>query len=144
MTANSAQDRRRHERYPIYCPLEYKAEDDQPKEPAITLNISENGALVSARRNLPINSNVILKFLLKDEMFFIIGKIRHIRQNDKKEIYEAGIEFWDKPRTFTKKFYDELQGIMEYQKRQKQELGNDISLAEASLDWYKDSANWPQ
>ena len=79
MSDNFTQEKRRHERYSIYCPLEYKAEDTQPKEPSITLNISEGGALISTKRNLPVSSNVILKFRLKDEMFFIVGKVKHIQ-----------------------------------------------------------------
>ena len=144
MIENVEQEKRRHERYPIYCPLEYKAEDVQPKEPSITLNISESGALISAKRELAVSSNVILKFKLRDEMFFIIGKVRHVRQYDGGNSYDIGVEFWDRPKTFTKKFYEELEGIRDYQRRYKEEQGDDISLAEASLNWYKDFPELPQ
>ena len=137
MSEKTTQEKRRHERYPIYCPLEYKAEDAQPKEPSITLNISEGGALISAKRDLAVSSNIILKFKLKDEMFFIIGKVKHVRPDDSNGSYDIGIEFWDRPKTFTKKFYEELEGIRDYQKKYKEEQGDDISLAEASLNWYK-------
>ena len=79
MSESIEQEKRRYERYPIYCPLEYKSEDIQPKEPSTTLNISEGGALISARRDLPVSSNIILKFKLRDDMFFIIGRVKHIR-----------------------------------------------------------------
>ena len=137
MSENIAQEKRRYERYPIYCPLEYKAEDPQPKEPSITLNISEGGALISVKRDLAVSSNVILKFRLRDEMFFIIGKVKHIQPDENEGAYGIGIEFWDKPKTFTKKFHEELDGIRNYQKRYKEEQGDDLSLAEASLNWYK-------
>ena len=139
MTENPAQERRRYERYPIYCPLEYKAEDERPKESSITLNISEGGALISARRELTVVSNVILKVKLRDELFFIIGKVKHVRRDETNDAYEIGIEFWDRPKTFSKKFYEELDGIKDYQKRYREEQAGEISLAEASLNWYKNA-----
>lgn len=140
MPDNSAQERRRYERFPIYCPLEYKAEDAQPKESSITLNVSEGGALIAAKRDLPVDSNLILKFKLSDELFFIIGKVRHVRPVDSDDTYEVGVEFWDKPKAFVNKFMEELSGIMGYQQKYKQEQGDDITLAEASIDWYKNAA----
>jgi len=140
MTENPPQERRRHERHPICCPLEYKAEDAQPKEAAVTLNISDGGALISARRFLGLSSNVILKLKLKDETFFIIGKIRHVRPGETDQSYEIGVEFWDKPRVFAKKLHEELEGIKDYRKRYVAEHGGGPSLAEASLNWYKDAS----
>lgn len=137
MSVNPEQEKRRYERYPIYCPLEYKAEDAQPKESSITLNISEGGALISARRDLSVSSNVILKLRLRDEMFFIIGKVKHVRPDENNNVYEVGVEFWDRPKTFAAKFYEELDGIRDYQKRYQDEEGGEISLPEASLNWYK-------
>lgn len=140
MTESTSQERRRFERYPIYCPLEYKAEDEQPKESSVTLNFSEGGALISTRRNLSPSSNIILKIKLRDELFFIIGKVKHVQPGENGDTYEIGVEFWDKPQTFAKKFHEELGGIMDYQKRCRDEQGDDMSLAEASLNWYKDTA----
>ena len=141
MSEKVVQEKRRYERYPIYCPLEYKAEDAKPKESSLTLNISEGGALISAKRDLPVASNVILKFKLRDEMFFIIGKVKHIRPDESNSAYDIGVEFLDRPKTFTKKFYEELDGIRDYQKRYKEEQGGELSLAEASLNWYKNSSD---
>jgi hypothetical protein len=140
MIENVEQEKRRYARYPIYCPLEYKSEDIQPKEPSTTLNISEGGALISARRDLAVHSNVILKFKLRDEMFFIIGRVKHVRPDESNSAYEIGVEFWDRPKTFINKFYEELDGIKDYQKRYKEDQGDNISLAEASLNWYKSSS----
>ena len=140
MTDTTIQEKRRFERYPIYCPLEYKAEDELPKEPSITLNLSEGGALISARRDLAVSSNVILKFKMKDELFFIIGKVKHVKPCEDGNTYEIGVEFWDRPKAFSQKFYEELDGIKGYQKRYREDQGSDISLAEASLNWYKETA----
>ena len=93
--------------------------------------------MISARRALAVSSNVILKFKLGDEMFFIIGKVKHVQPDESSGSYDIGIEFWDRPKTFTKKFYEELDGIRDYQKRYKEEQGGEISLPEASLNWYK-------
>ncbi len=139
MPVNTPRNKRRYERYPIYCPLEYKAEDEHPKEPSITLNISEGGALITTGRELPVPSNLIIKLKLKDETFFIISKVKHVRQAQDDGAYEAGVEFWDKPRSFGEKFCDELEAITSYQERYKEAQGSDISLAEASLNWYKNA-----
>jgi c-di-GMP-binding flagellar brake protein YcgR len=137
MTETATQERRRYKRYPIYCPLEYKAEDEQPKGSSVTLNFSEGGALISVRRDLAVSSNIILKGKLSGELFFIIGKIKHISQGEESDGCEAGVEFWDKPPAFAKRFYEELECIKDYQRRCKEAQGSEISLAEASLNWYK-------
>ncbi|MDD5428148.1 MAG: PilZ domain-containing protein [Candidatus Omnitrophica bacterium] len=139
MRDDPVQERRCHERFPVYCPLEYKGEDFLPKEPSVTLNVSEGGALISAKRELPVDSNIILKFKFQDELFFIIGKVKHIRAADGEESYEVGIQFWDKPKAFTRKFIEELEGIKEYRRRCSVARGFEVSLAEASMEWYKDN-----
>ena len=141
MAENPAQERRRYERYPVCCPLEYKAEDERPKELSTTINVSEGGALISAMRDLAISSNVILKLKMRGELFFIISQVKHIRKDEDIDAYEIGVEFWDKPRTFAKKFYEELEGIKDYQKRYKEEQASEISLAEASISWYKNTSD---
>ena len=141
MIENSGPERRRYERYPIYCPLEYKSEDEQPKESSITLNVSEGGALLSTRRELPLSTNIIMKFKMRDELFFLIGKVKHSRQDQTSDAYEVGVEFWDKPKTFAKKFYEELAEIMNFRRKCADEQGSEISLAEASLNWYKNSSD---
>lgn len=136
MTETTAQDKRRYKRYPIYCPVEYKAEDDQPKEASLTLNISEGGALMSTNRDLEIGSNVIVKIKLHDETFFIIGRVKHIKRAQGDSAHEVGVEFWDKPNAFTKRFYEELEEIIDYQKRQAEEQEREVSLPEASMSWF--------
>jgi Tfp pilus assembly protein PilZ len=139
MNDDPAQERRCHERFPVYCPLEYKGEDFLPKEPSVTLNVSEGGALISAKRKLPIASNIILKFKLQEELFFIIGKVKHIRSAVSDGAYEIGVQFWDKPKAFARKFLEELEGIKEYRRRCSEARGCEVSLAEASMDWYRDN-----
>ncbi len=81
-----------------------------------------------------------MKLSLKGGLFFIIGKVKHVCRDALNDVYEIGLEFWDKPKTFAKKFYEELEGIMDYRRRYKEEGGGEISLAEASLNWYKDTS----
>jgi hypothetical protein len=133
-------NRRRCERFPLYCPVEFKTKDASPKEASVTLNISENGALILARRAMALYSNIILKFNMGGELLFLIGEVRHTCLGRDGGAYEIGVEFWDKPRAFKDKFNAELTGIMDYQKRYKEEQGGEISLAEASLNWYKETA----
>lgn len=136
MTESTLQDKRRHKRYDICCPLEYKAEDSQPKEAAITSNISEGGALISSNRSLGIGSNVIIKVKFRDETFFIIGRVRHVMADEENDLYEVGVEFWDRPRAFSKRFCEELEGIISHQAVQSREQRREVSLAEASMSWF--------
>jgi len=40
------------------------------------------------------------------------------------------------------RFYEELEGIMFFQKRYSEELGKEVSLTEASMKWYRSSPIW--
>lgn len=144
MNNTFVEEKRRYERYPIYCPLEYKDENVQPKESSVTLNISEGGALISARRKLEVSSNIIMKFRLKNDLLFLIGKIKHVRQDVVGDSYEIGVEFRSKPRTFVRRLYEELDEIRALQKRQSEQRGAEISLAEASIEKYQDVEIWPR
>ncbi len=131
-------ERRRYERFSVYCPLEYKTEDNRPKESSVTLNVSEGGALISSKSEFEPDSNIIIKFRMKDELFFLIGTVKHVRKSVGDGNFEIGVEFWNKPPSFSEKFNEEMAGIIEYQRRCGEEQGQEISLAEASIGWYKD------
>lgn len=135
-------ERRRFKRYSIYTPLQYKAEDGPPKEPSITLNISEGGALISVNRKLDESADLIIRMFLKNEEFFIRSRVVHAQRFSDKDPYSVGVEFLDRTDCFAMKFYEELETIMFYQRCYSEEAARPITLAEASMKWYRNSPAW--
>jgi len=129
-------ERRKYPRYPIYCPIEYRPEGSAPPGTCITLNLCEGGALISTRKQLPAGATLIIKISLRGEIFFVRAKVVHVEYEEKGGIYTIGVEFQQNPFSFVRRFYDELEAIMLYQRQYAKETGRPISLAEASINWY--------
>lgn len=136
------EERRRYQRYPVYCPLQYKCADDTPRDSSITINVSEGGALLSTRRFLEVGRQIIVKVYLKNKDFFVRSRVVHVQKALTEGLYNIGIEFIDKSVDFMLKFYEELEVIMMYQRKYAEEMGTEISLADASIRWYKDTPGW--
>ena len=129
-------ERRRHKRYPIYCPIEYKSQDDNPIDSSVTLNISEGGALISTKRILKPNTDIIVKMVLSNTVFFVRARVVHAEDEELRRIYNIGVEFKDNSLTFLRRYYEEIEAIMCYQRECALRTGNDIALPEASMKWY--------
>ena len=129
-------ERRKYPRYPVYCPVEYRCENDAPADTSITLNLCEGGALISTTKQIDKGAKLIIKISLKGEIFFIRGRVVHVEYEDCNKIYNIGVEFTENPLRFVRKLYDEIEAIMLYQRQYAKETGRPISLAEASLNWY--------
>ena len=135
-------ERRRFKRYPLYCPIQYKEEGIRPRDLSITLNISEGGALISLNRKLDASSGLIVRMFLRSREFFIRSRVVHIERSSPEDPYSIGIEFLERTASFAMKFYEELETILFYQSRYGEEMGKAISLAEASMKWYRNSPAW--
>jgi len=135
-------ERRRFKRYSVYCPIQYKSQDSLPKERSISLNVSEGGALISVDRKLGVSSDLIVRMLLRSEEFFIRSRVVHIERSSPEDPYSIGIEFLERTTGFAMKFYEELETVMFYQRCYSEEMGKTISLAEASMKWYRNSPAW--
>ncbi|MFH0763523.1 MAG: PilZ domain-containing protein [Candidatus Omnitrophota bacterium] len=135
-------ERRRFRRYSVYCPIQYKEEGILTREPSITLNISEGGALISVNRKLDGAAGLIVRMFLRNEEFFIRSRAVHTQRFSDKDPYNVGIEFMERTTNFAMKFYEELETILFYQRRYGEEMGRPISLAEASMKWYRNSPAW--
>lgn len=135
-------ERRKFKRFPIYCPLVYKAEGNLPRERSISINMSEGGAMMSSNRCLALGANLIVRLLLAKREFFLRSRIVHIQQQSTSDPYYMGIEFLDKRADFILKFYEEIEGIMHYRKLLSEENGREATLAEASMKWYRNSPAW--
>jgi c-di-GMP-binding flagellar brake protein YcgR len=134
------EERRRYRRYPLYCPIEYRCEDDSPIEASITLNMSEGGALISTEEPLTADTRMILKVCFKGEVFFIRARVVHVQNEKGGKAFSVGVEFLQNPFDFTRKFYEELEAIMLYQRQYSYEAGRFVTLSEASMKWYSSDA----
>lgn len=133
-------ERRRFTRYPVYCPVEYKCDNSEPRKSAVTVNFSEGGAFVSVDSPPEAGSEIIIRIKLRGEEMFIRAKVIHVQSRNSKGM---GLEFTDPPSQFIRKFYDELETIMLYQRQYSLEAGRPISLAEASMKWYEEGPALP-
>ena len=129
-------ERRRFRRYPIYCPIEYKCENEEPRGASITLNLSEGGALITTKHEISPDTGIIIKMVLRGEIFFVRAKVVHVQYTRDEGLYNVGVEFRQNTFNFTRKFYEEMEAIMLYQRQCSRETGRPISIAEASMKWY--------
>lgn len=129
-------DRRKFTRYPVYCPIEYRCEDGSPIDPSVTLNLSEGGALITSNRFLPLSTKLIIKMSFKGQPFFVRAKVVHVRSEKGSDTYSVGVEFLQNPFNFVRKFYEQIETIMLFQREYSAEAGRPVTLAEASMKWY--------
>lgn len=132
------EDRRRYNRYPIYCPIQFKCQDNKPREASVTINLSEGGALISTPTSIQAPETMIIKITMNNEEFFIRSRVVHVQYGKDTGLYNIGIEFIDTPVEFRERFYEELEAIMLYQRQFLDRTGKEISLAEASVRWYRE------
>jgi len=136
------QERRRFKRYAVCLPIQYQREYGLSRDRSITINVSEGGMLISARRLIDIAASILLKFLLRHEDFFLRGRVVHVQRTDDFNPYSVGVEFLARPQSFIRRLYEELEILMLYQRQCNEELGAEISLTEASVRWYRTSREW--
>lgn len=135
-------ERRRFKRYAIYHPLEFKMDNDEPRIGSITLNLSEAGALISAKSEICPQERVIIRIDLARHEFFLRSRVIHVQNEMDEELHNFGIELLDTNPYFAQCFYREIESLMLYQRLYAEEAGKEVSLAEASLKWYRTPYPW--
>ncbi|MFA6142814.1 MAG: PilZ domain-containing protein [Candidatus Omnitrophota bacterium] len=135
-------ERRRFKRYPVYCPMQYKREGAMPSDSSMSVNMCEGGALLTMPRAVETGENLIVRLFMKGKEFFVRSKVVHVQRLQERDPYSVGVEFMEKAPEFLMRFYEELEGIMFFQKRYSEELGKEVSLTEASMKWYRSSPIW--
>lgn len=131
-------ERRKYKRYPVYCPIEYRREDDNPIDSCVTLNLSEGGALISTKKLVPQEEKIIIKIQLKRETFFVRARVVHVEPEEGTGVYNMGVEFMQNSFNFIRRYYEEIETIMLYQREYARQTGQQISLPEASMKWYNE------
>ena len=129
-------ERRKYRRYPVYCPIEYRRADDNSIDSSITLNLSEAGALISTRKHITPDTRLVIRIILKGDVFFVRARVVHIEPELDKNVYDVGLEFMQNSFSFIRRFYEELESIMLYQRECSQRSGRQVTLPEASMQWY--------
>lgn len=129
-------ERRRFRRYSVHCPIEYKCENDNPIDSSITINVSEGGALLCAKKPIPQESKIIIKMHLKGEVFFIRARVVYVDSVPEQGLYKIGVQFMQNSFSFIRRLYEEIEAIMLYQREYSKETGEQISLVDASKKWY--------
>lgn len=135
-TAMSTIERRKFRRYSVYCPIEYKCEDDNPIDSSITINVSEGGALICTKKPLSQATKLIIKMNLKGEVFFIRARVVYVDSVPEQGTYKVGVQFMENSFSFIRRLYEEIEEIMLYQREYAKETGEQISLLDASKKWY--------
>ncbi len=75
-----------------------------------------------------------MKIKLHGLAFFLRSRIAHV-QHVIDGTYSAGIEFLDASADFVRRYYGELEAVLFYQWQCSNDLGFEISLADASIQW---------
>lgn len=135
------EDRRRFKRYSIYCPVQYKPESGS-RDSSITMNLSEGGALISTTSPLSVSDNLIIRITLKNKDYFVRSRVIHVQDELSGGQYSVGVEFLERPEDFAMRFYEELETIMLYRRHVGEATGRELSLAEASMRWYRRAPEW--
>lgn len=132
-------ERRRTERYPIYHPIKYKSRYSYFKKPSITLDISENGALISTTEWVERAKNLSVDISFKNENFSLECKIIAIKPQEDGMSFDVRLQFMGQPYRFKRKLCDEIESLDLFRGNLSKETGREISMTEASMEWYKDT-----
>ena len=140
--SSDVHDRRRYPRFSIYCPIQYTAEGKRAMERAITLNMSEGGAFISTHNLIGTGTALSLRLLLQDAYISVAGRVVHAIKEDRSNLSNIGVEFINRTSEYINRFNKEIDAITIYQRQSSDRNGREVSLAEASLNWYLNSPVW--
>ncbi|MFA6078272.1 MAG: PilZ domain-containing protein [Candidatus Omnitrophota bacterium] len=135
-------EKRHFIRHPLHIPLSYKI-DRNSKEGnghnsrTTTLDVSIGGLLFSARRPAKIGSTIKITMPFQDKEFHITAKVVHCRRNPETKMYNIGAHFYRVRDAFKVKLREQVYLINEFRHLWSRQLGKEVSLEEASLEWIK-------
>jgi Tfp pilus assembly protein PilZ len=111
-------------------------------ERAITLNMSEGGAFISTHNLIGTGTALSLRLLLQDAYISVAGRVVHAIKEDRSNLSNIGVEFINRTSEYINRFNKEIDAITIYQRQSSDRNGREVSLAEASLNWYRNSPVW--
>ena len=134
----SIKERRRFVRHPICYPLEFEYAKRKLWERSQTVDVSQGGLLFLSRRNLQPGRIIILKLPLQNKMFRIRAKVVHVKQDkENPKLYNVGVSFYRRSDAFGVKLVEQMYLMDEYRAMRSLELGRDVSVKQASIEWVR-------
>ncbi len=129
-------------RHPLHIPLSYKIVENPERAPVkegrtTTLDVSMGGLLFSARQPAQIGSMIKITMPFQDKEFNIMAKVVHCQRNPETKMYNIGAHFYKVRDAFRVKLREQVYLIGEFRHLWSRQLGKEVSLEEASLEWIK-------
>ena len=129
-------DRRHFIRHLLVTPLEFVVADEDKPEKTETVNVSEGGLMFLSRKDVVEGSIIRLQMPLYDKVFSIKAKVVHT-QKDESGLFRVGVSFVSYADAFKVKLIEQIYLIEEYRVLRSLQLGEEMTLQEASKEWIK-------
>jgi hypothetical protein len=97
--SNSIGEKRKHPRYYLNLPIEFKVMNDRYVHGAMTVNASETGLLVQSPKNIPVGTKLSIAVLFSQGFqlsnFEMLAEVvwTKIHANEGREGYQSGLRF---------------------------------------------------
>ncbi|MEI7998920.1 MAG: PilZ domain-containing protein [Candidatus Omnitrophota bacterium] len=135
-------ERRRFIRHPLCLPLAYKILQPgtsklQEEIKSETINLSKGGLLFPARRPVADGSVIVIRMPFEDKIFNIKAKVIRCSKNPETSLYDIAATFLRLNQAFKAKMIEQIYLIAEYRDLLSLQVGEDVSLEEASRRWIK-------
>ena len=135
-------EKRHFIRHPLHIPLSYRIVDRSKKanvngSRTTTLDVSIGGLLFSSRQPAQIGSSIKITMPFQDKEFNITAKVVHCHRDPETKMYKIGANFYKVRDAFRVKLREQVYLINEFRHLWSRQLGKEVSLEEASLEWIK-------
>ncbi|MFC1479883.1 PilZ domain-containing protein [Candidatus Omnitrophota bacterium] len=131
------QNRRRFIRHLLVNPLEFQVIEDGHYEKTKTVNVSEGGLMFMSKKDVAAGTIINLQMPLYDKIFKIKAKVMHTKEDAATKLYSIGVAFVNYADAFKVKLIEQIYLIEEYRVLRSLQLGREITLKEASVEWIK-------
>ena len=142
MLGQDSVEQRRFIRHPVSLPLKYKVTgeeylDKNKSRNSLTKNISRGGLLFTAKRPVKAESLIAIRMPFQEKIFDVRAKVVHCTRDFKGKLYNIGVCFQNPDEAFKVRLIEQMYLICEYRDLRSVQLGKNISLQDASLEWIK-------
>ncbi len=128
-------EKRQFVRHPFVTPLEFRILGKKKAEMSEMVNISVGGLMFMSRREVSSGTMIELLIPLYDKTFKVKAKVMHSTKDDTTGFYKTGVSFVSYADAFKMKLIEQIYLIEEYRTFRSLQLGEEVSLKEASREW---------
>ncbi len=136
-----AQKRRRYLRHSMCFPLSFSVVKNNFRRVSCrrgdTKNVGRGGFLFSARKEVKKGTLIKINIPFQSKLFKVKAQVVHCCKNDDVQLWDIGVKFIHPKESFKVKLIEQMYLISEYRDLLAIELGREVSLQEASLEWIK-------